>query len=411
MSSVVRSEVLEALNRAEARGEKRVRVIVSLRSVESLQAVRRAIDRTGAKTTASDLQGSVVATLSRQEVLELGALTEDIAGISLDPAHRDSAPSGVASRVRCLLRDELWNGVRGIASLLTLTVTIFLSWLVYQWDAGQDQSHLTIQALTCSRSEDYTQWRVQAVVDNNGPRTASDLTIEVAIAADTGAKLEGVSILHDGYRYGIAEPHRQSSVLWYVVDPPAPFAARDLQLDHYRQHLARLLVGDYLVVSAQFTTDPLLGQGIAAALEEGKGAPSTNPHGAGEDSEEHLRQQYSMLTLRGYFIQDISVSADLVVANKSSLWRPLAARARSRRGRHDAPLESGTNHTRRRVERPLPGRGSWREAGARDHRPAQSKEFGYGEAGPCPHGRQNSGPRVAELCGRRSHSGGDTTGQ
>jgi len=84
MSSVVRSEVLEALERAEASGQKRVRVIVGLRSPDSLAAVKDALGRSGAKAVHRESESFLAASLSRQEIEKVSRLTKHVRAIWLD---------------------------------------------------------------------------------------------------------------------------------------------------------------------------------------------------------------------------------------------------------------------------------------------------------------------------------------
>ena len=84
MSAIVRSEVLEALDRAEARGQKRVRVIVGLHSPESLAAVKGALARLGVKTVARESQSFLAARLSRDEIRQVSQLTQHVRAIWLD---------------------------------------------------------------------------------------------------------------------------------------------------------------------------------------------------------------------------------------------------------------------------------------------------------------------------------------
>jgi hypothetical protein len=84
MGSLVRSEVLVALDRAEARGEKRVRVIVGVRSPDSLAAVKGVLARLGVKTLARESESFLAARLSREEVLQVNRLQEHVKAIWLD---------------------------------------------------------------------------------------------------------------------------------------------------------------------------------------------------------------------------------------------------------------------------------------------------------------------------------------
>jgi hypothetical protein len=84
MGSLVRSEVLVALDRVEARGQKRVRVIVGLRSPDSLAAVKGVLARLGVKTLARESESFLAAKLSREEVLQVSRLQEHVKAIWLD---------------------------------------------------------------------------------------------------------------------------------------------------------------------------------------------------------------------------------------------------------------------------------------------------------------------------------------
>jgi hypothetical protein len=84
MSSVVRSEVLEALHRADARGEKKVRVIIGLRAGGSMSAIKEALGRSGVKSYRRETESFLAVELSRQQVLRLAKLTEDVSSIWLD---------------------------------------------------------------------------------------------------------------------------------------------------------------------------------------------------------------------------------------------------------------------------------------------------------------------------------------
>ena len=84
MSAIVRSEVLDALGRAEARGENRVRVIVGLRGPDSLAPVKDALARSGVRQYHRETAGFLAVELSRQQVLRLSTLTEHVSSIWLD---------------------------------------------------------------------------------------------------------------------------------------------------------------------------------------------------------------------------------------------------------------------------------------------------------------------------------------
>jgi hypothetical protein len=84
MSAIVRSEVLEALDRAEARGQKRVRVIIGLRAGGSMSAIKKALGRSGVTSYRREAERFLAVELSRQQVVRLAKLTEHVSSIWLD---------------------------------------------------------------------------------------------------------------------------------------------------------------------------------------------------------------------------------------------------------------------------------------------------------------------------------------
>ena len=84
MAGVVRQEVLDALTDAEARGEKRLRVIIGLHSPDSAEAVKGALARLGVKTVSRESQSFLAARLSREEIQEVSRLKEHVAAVWLD---------------------------------------------------------------------------------------------------------------------------------------------------------------------------------------------------------------------------------------------------------------------------------------------------------------------------------------
>lgn len=84
MAAVVRKEVLIALDRAEARGEKRVRVIIGLRGPDSLKPVKTALHRMGVRSVVRQAEGFLAANLTREEIRRVGRLKEHVTAIWLD---------------------------------------------------------------------------------------------------------------------------------------------------------------------------------------------------------------------------------------------------------------------------------------------------------------------------------------
>jgi 2-iminoacetate synthase ThiH len=84
LAPIIREDVLNALSQAEARGEKRVRVIIGLRSPKSLDTVKQALARMVVKTVARESPSFVVAALTREEILQVSKLAEYVRAIWLD---------------------------------------------------------------------------------------------------------------------------------------------------------------------------------------------------------------------------------------------------------------------------------------------------------------------------------------
>ena len=84
MRSLIRTEVLDALDRAEARGEKRVRLIVGLRPGSSINALKDALQRVGVRGCHRESESFLALQLSREELLQVSQLTQHISRIWLD---------------------------------------------------------------------------------------------------------------------------------------------------------------------------------------------------------------------------------------------------------------------------------------------------------------------------------------
>jgi hypothetical protein len=84
MGEVVRKEVLDALRSAEARGERRMRVIIGLRSAQSLDAVKQALGRMGVKTVARESPTFLAARLTREQIERVSRLEQHVKAIWLN---------------------------------------------------------------------------------------------------------------------------------------------------------------------------------------------------------------------------------------------------------------------------------------------------------------------------------------
>jgi hypothetical protein len=84
MSGVVRKEVLNALDEAAARSDKRVRVIIGLRGPDSVRPVKEALARLGVKAVLREAESFLVARLTRAEIEQMSRRTEHVKAIWLD---------------------------------------------------------------------------------------------------------------------------------------------------------------------------------------------------------------------------------------------------------------------------------------------------------------------------------------
>jgi len=84
MARVVRKEVLRALEKTEARGEKRVRVVIGLRSAGSAKAVSGTLNRLGAQAPVREAERFLVARLTREEIDQVSQLAQHVKAVWLD---------------------------------------------------------------------------------------------------------------------------------------------------------------------------------------------------------------------------------------------------------------------------------------------------------------------------------------
>jgi hypothetical protein len=84
MPGVVRREVLNVLEEAEARGQQRVRVIIGLRGPDSVQPVKRTLARLGVQAVLRETESFLVARLTREEIEQVSQLTDHVKAVWLD---------------------------------------------------------------------------------------------------------------------------------------------------------------------------------------------------------------------------------------------------------------------------------------------------------------------------------------
>ncbi len=88
MSVIVQTEVADALDRAEARGEKRVRVIAGLQPGSTVIALKDALQRLGVREYHRESDSFLALQLSREELLQVSQLTDHISRIWLGGRRR-----------------------------------------------------------------------------------------------------------------------------------------------------------------------------------------------------------------------------------------------------------------------------------------------------------------------------------
>jgi hypothetical protein len=84
MGAVLRSEVLQALDEAEARGESRIAVIMRLHPRSTMRALKRALRDSGIRGRFRETEYFLMGRLSREEVQRVAQLTQHVSKISLD---------------------------------------------------------------------------------------------------------------------------------------------------------------------------------------------------------------------------------------------------------------------------------------------------------------------------------------
>lgn len=84
MGAVLRNEVLQALDEAEARGERRIPVIIRLHPRSTMRALKRGLRDSGIKGRFRETEYFLMGRLSREEVQRVAQLTEHVSKISLD---------------------------------------------------------------------------------------------------------------------------------------------------------------------------------------------------------------------------------------------------------------------------------------------------------------------------------------
>lgn len=84
MGVIVRSEVLRALDEAEARREKRVPVIIGLHRQSTAAALKGALRGMGIEGELRETERFVMIRLSRAEIQRIAGLTEHVSKVWLD---------------------------------------------------------------------------------------------------------------------------------------------------------------------------------------------------------------------------------------------------------------------------------------------------------------------------------------
>jgi len=209
-----------------------------------------------------------------------------------------------------LLRDPAWEGVGTLLSVLTFVVAIVLTFFVAKWTISQEQAHLFIHPPNWRVSQDLTEWRIEVVIDNDGPPTATDLTVGTRLAVSPHITLTHLAILHQGSSAELVKISEGGTIPWSVILDEG-LQPIQIEFRDYEGFIDRLSVGDQIVIQADFTADPSFSQRLTRAVQSGDFW-----------SFESARRGWASGQLRAFFIHDASVSGNKVIATKSNLWEP-----------------------------------------------------------------------------------------
>lgn len=167
-----------------------------------------------------------------------------------------------------LLRDPAWEGIGTLLSVLTFVVAAILTFFVARWTMSQDQAHLFVHqpdwSMSC-KSQGQCEWWVTIVIDNDGPPTANELLVAPRIAVSPHITLTRLVILHEGSAVELLGTSKSGTMTWgHFLEGTL---RTEIKFRDYEGYIERLLVGDHLVIQADFDVDPSFSeQFLRAAL-------------------------------------------------------------------------------------------------------------------------------------------------
>lgn len=211
-----------------------------------------------------------------------------------------------------LLRDPAWEGIGTLLSVLTFVVATILTFFVARWTMSQDQAHLFIHqpdwSMSCE-SQDQCEWQVTIVIDNDGPPTANDLLVAPRIAVSPHITLTRLVVLREGGAVELLGTSKSGTITWGHFLEGA--LQTEMKFRDYEGSIERLLVGEQLVIRADFNADPSFSQQFVRAVQSGDFWAFDS-----------ARQGWTIGLLRAFFIHDVNLSGSKVVATKSYRWEP-----------------------------------------------------------------------------------------
>ncbi|MGA7732847.1 MAG: hypothetical protein WCD37_16445 [Chloroflexia bacterium] len=142
-------------------------------------------------------------------------------------------------------------------AFVTLIVTIVLTIFVAQWTVSQDQAQITITKPAWFINDERTDWSIVFSVYNNGPSTATDVSIGVQTVYTDLITFDSAS-----FYLPITQPS-ETAIPQGVTHSTVP---EDVRYQSVGTYVQRIGVGDSAQVWLNFTVDKELGERIFQGL-------------------------------------------------------------------------------------------------------------------------------------------------
>ena len=214
------------------------------------------------------------------------------------------------------LSQPWWEGIGTLVSILTLAVTVVLTMYVARWTESQNSARLFIHSPKWTVSTDQRRWQVEIVIDNDGPITASDLTIGTKVADTPWVTMTELTVVSENEFVGLRDALREETVPWRIATSATIQTANqrtmepvDVDVRNYGGSIEELRVGRQLVVRASFDADPELGLRFARVF-----------HCEGHWMCEQLNEPLEISFLRAFLVHNLDVRGNKVIATKSAAW-------------------------------------------------------------------------------------------